>query len=104
MIQFCGDLEVFFCRIHLKEFFHSNDNSQNDNTQAVPHYTQQEDEISQQDVEELYTAPHPPMPQHLKKNCMRTPLEGCNKELDLYIECFSHCARTEIINKEPNLT
>ncbi|KAJ7324733.1 hypothetical protein JRQ81_017753 [Phrynocephalus forsythii] len=33
-----------------------------------------------------------------------TAPKGRNKELDLYIKCFHHWARTEIINKEPHLT
>ncbi|KAJ7324802.1 hypothetical protein JRQ81_017822 [Phrynocephalus forsythii] len=46
----------------------------------------------------------PPALQYNKKNSTWTPPEGHNKELDLYIECFHHWARTEIINKEPHLT
>ncbi|KAJ7316439.1 hypothetical protein JRQ81_002601, partial [Phrynocephalus forsythii] len=99
-IQLCRDLEAYFRRLRLKEFFHNNEN-QNENTAAVRQYTLQDVEISQQHED---TTTIPPVPQHHKKNSTWTPPEGRNKELDLYIECFRPRARTEIINKEPHLT
>ncbi|CAM5130490.1 unnamed protein product [Natator depressus] len=78
MIQFCGDLESYFRRLRLKEYF--------------------------QDTSEQHNDPQRPAYQHYKKKDSRwTPPEGRNSRLDFYIECFRRRARAEIVEKQHHL-
>ncbi|CAM4659432.1 unnamed protein product, partial [Lepidochelys olivacea] len=78
MIQFCGDLESYFRRLRLKEYF-QNTSEQHTNPQRSPY-------------------------QHYRKRDSRwTPPEGRNSRLDFYIECFRRRARAEIVEKQHHL-
>ncbi|CAM4587217.1 unnamed protein product [Caretta caretta] len=78
MIQFCGDLESYFRRLRLKEYF--------------------------QNTSEQHTNPQRSPCQHYRKRDSRwTPPEGRNSRLDFYIECFRRRARAEIVEKQHHL-
>nr|XP_048688123.1 uncharacterized protein LOC125627729 [Caretta caretta] len=77
MIQFCGDLESYFRRLRLKEYF--------------------------QHTSEQHTNPQRPPYQHYKKDSRWTPPEGRDSRLDFYIECFCRRARAEIVEKQHHL-
>ncbi|XP_050781640.1 uncharacterized protein LOC127035616 [Gopherus flavomarginatus] len=78
MIQFCGDLEAYFRRLRLKEYFQ--DNTEQCTDTRVPSHQQ-----------------------HKKKNSTWTPPEGRNDSLDLYIECFRRRAQAEIVEQKHRL-
>ncbi|CAM4539123.1 unnamed protein product [Lepidochelys kempii] len=78
MIQFGGDLESYFRRLRLKEYF-QNTSEQHTNPQRSPY-------------------------QHYRKRDSRwTPPESRNSRLDFYIECFRRRARAEIVEKQHHL-
>ncbi|CAM4539289.1 unnamed protein product [Lepidochelys kempii] len=78
MIQFFGDLESYFRRLRLKEYF-QNTSEQHTNPQRSPY-------------------------QHYRKRDSRwTPPESRNSRLDFYIECFRRRARAEIVEKQHHL-
>ncbi|XP_033121407.1 uncharacterized protein LOC117120505 [Anneissia japonica] len=76
-IHLCGDLEAFFRRLRLKEFFHAHGPAiDNSNRQQVTN----------------------PNLRTKRNDANWTPTEGRNPKLDLYINCFRNRVRSEIIN------
>ncbi|KAM7176581.1 uncharacterized protein RBU57_002185 [Macrochelys suwanniensis] len=78
MIQFCGDLESYFRRLRLKEYFQQT---------SVQHTNPQ----------------NPSYQNYKKKDSAWTPPEGRNNKLDFYIDCFRRRARAEIVEKQNHL-
>ncbi|XP_074989102.1 carbonic anhydrase 12 isoform X3 [Caretta caretta] len=76
--EFCGDLESYFQRLRLKEYF--------------------------QHTSEQHTNPQRPSYQYYKKEDSGwTPPEGRNNRLDFYIEWFRQRAQAEIVEKQHHL-
>ena len=76
-IQFFSDIELYFRRLRLKEFF-CNNTSPNTPTNSVSTLNQNQ-------------------PQSKSNNSNWTPPSGRHQTLDLYIECFRKQSHTEIM-------
>ena len=83
-IPFCADLESFFRRLRLKEYFHTNAHQPADD----PDNTASE-----------RTKKQPPT----KRNDSWTPPEERNAKLDLYINSFRKCVHSQILTKQQKL-
>ncbi|XP_070576158.1 uncharacterized protein [Ptychodera flava] len=77
--ELCGDIESFFRRLRLKEYFHkpNSDESSSGHTTTLPQN-----------------------PSCKSQDSIWTPPEGRNSKLDLYINCFRNRVRSEIINTQ----
>ncbi|XP_070543722.1 uncharacterized protein [Ptychodera flava] len=80
--QLCGDLEDFFRRLRLKEFFHNQ---------------------SHEDSSPSETPMNQAKPLLKRKDSVWTPPESRNLKLDLYINCFCNRVHSEVIDKHYRL-
>ncbi|CAI7935462.1 Hypothetical predicted protein [Podarcis lilfordi] len=100
MIQFYGDVEAFFRRLRLKEYFqHTQQQDKSEQTTTSQHNTSQPTGEQQPPSQQNTDHQLPPKKCYTKRDSTWTPPDGRNTTLDLYIDCFRHRIQTDVTRK-----